>query len=127
MRFERRSHENAWEIVDRILDRVENNELQIQRELVELQHLIPETEAGKTLRYTLQQLLEVQKEMAEKLAARARDAEGGDTHLREKLEDTRAQIGRTLTQVQELKIPLSRRIKNFFGIHVRDLFLIVQS
>jgi len=40
------------------------NVLQIQSELVELERKIPETAAGKELRYTLKQLLEMQKEEA---------------------------------------------------------------
>ena len=39
-----------------------DNVLRIQNELVELEQRIPETAAGKELRYTLEQLLELQKE-----------------------------------------------------------------
>ena len=48
-----------------------DNVLRIQNELVELERRIPETAAGKELRYTLEQLLEMQKEGAnsEKAAA----------------------------------------------------------
>ena len=58
--------ESAMVFVDAILDRLkfseEDNVLRIQNELVELERRIPETDAGKELRYTLQQLLEMQKE-----------------------------------------------------------------
>jgi len=42
-----------------------DNVLRIQNELVELNRNIPETEAGKKLLYTLEQLLEIQKNQAE--------------------------------------------------------------
>ena len=43
---------------------LDDNVLRIQNELVELERRIPETAAGKELRYTLEQLLEMQKEGA---------------------------------------------------------------
>ena len=60
-----KTEESAVVFVDAILDRLnsaENNVLRIQNELVELERRIPETDAGKELRYTLQQLLEMQQE-----------------------------------------------------------------
>ena len=63
-----KTEESAVTFVDAILGRLksgeEDNVLRIQNELVELERRIPETDAGKELRYTLQQLLEMQKEGA---------------------------------------------------------------
>jgi hypothetical protein len=112
---------SAWKIVNIILDKVEETDrLQIQRELVELSYSIPETEAGQTLRYTLQQLLEMQKKMAEELEAQT--VVGGDSYIRAKLEENRNQIGKILKQVKALQIPLPRRIMRFFHLAVSDLF-----
>ena len=67
LRFDK-TEKSAVGFVDAILDRLksgeEDNVLRIQNELVELERRIPETDAGKELRYTLQQLLEMQKEGA---------------------------------------------------------------
>jgi hypothetical protein len=113
--------ESAWTIVYCILDALAKIEaLKIQEELVNLQEIIPETDAGKTLRYTLQQLLEMQKQMAEELAAQA--AGGDDAQVQAKLEEHRNQMRTTLKQINDLKISLSRRMKGFFGLRV--IFLI---
>ena len=62
LRFDE-TQESAMVFVDTILDRLksaeEDNVLQIQTELVELNRTIPETAAGKRLRYELEQLLEM--------------------------------------------------------------------
>ncbi|KAG5651160.1 hypothetical protein H0H81_009652 [Sphagnurus paluster] len=49
--------------------------LEIQTELVKVEKLLAETEAGRTLRYTLEELLENQKRMAKRLQ---HDDEGED-------------------------------------------------
>jgi hypothetical protein len=117
-RFEGTS-DSAWKIVNTILNFVEETDrLQIQRELVELSRYIPETEAGKTLRYTLEQLLEMQKKMAEEL--KAQNATGGDSYVRTKLEENRKQISNTLKQVKDLQISLPRRMMAFFHLTVRE-------
>jgi len=111
-RFENTS-DSAWKIVHGILAALEKSEaLQIQNELVNLQEIIPETEAGRTLRYTLQQLLEMQKQMAEELAAQA--AGGNDARVQAKLEEHRNQMRTTLKQISDLKISISRRVMRFF-------------
>ena len=65
LRFDK-TEGSAEAFVGAILDQLnaaeKDNVLRIQKELVELERRIPETDAGKELRYTLQQLLEMQKE-----------------------------------------------------------------
>jgi hypothetical protein len=98
------THESAWGIVDLILKNKEIYSLQIQRELVDLRKHLPETEAGKTLREMLQ-------ELAQKLEAEAReqgkDGPGYDAALEH--------LSSTLKQVQDLNIPLSRRLAAFLS------------
>jgi len=77
--------------------------LQIQHELVDLQQYIPETSAGKELRYTLQQLLKMQKDMAG----------GGDPEEEAELAAKQEKVRK---QINDLKIPLPRRILLFFGL-----------
>ena len=65
LRFDK-TEESAVAFVNAILDQLKHdNFLRIQNELVELERKIPETDAGKKLRYTLQQLLEMLKEGAD--------------------------------------------------------------
>ena len=101
---------SVWEIVNRIIinDRVQY--VRIQEELLELQRLIPETEAGRTLLYTLDDL-------QKRLLTEERTASMGDRRLRqEELEEIRKQMRETLGEVRKLKIPLSEKFKRFFGL-----------
>ena len=65
LRFDK-TERSARAFVDAILDQLkfgeEDDVLRIQDELVELERRIPETDAGKELRYTLEDLLQMQKE-----------------------------------------------------------------
>jgi len=106
------TQESAWEIIDLVLLKDPVNAL-IQKELIDLQKHLPETEAGKTLRYTLQELLEAQKEMARQL--QNDDGTQEDGGLREREEETTKRLRSTLHQIQELKIPLGRRIVTFLS------------
>jgi len=104
MRFLRTSA-SARVFLDTILNQLEfgaddditnDSVLRIQDELVELERRIPETAAGKKLRYSLEQLREMQKDEAvdsEKAAALS------------------ASIDR---QIAELQIPFSRKVALFF-------------
>lgn len=105
----RNSQSSAWAIVDLILQRDRATAILIQHELVDLQQIIPETEAGKTLRYTLKELLQVQQNMRERL-----EGGGGGPEEQERYKQTQDQIRITLQQIQELDIPFSRRILKFF-------------
>lgn len=88
--------------------------LQIQKELVHLQRFIPETQAGQELRYTLQQLLEMQKKMARELEVG--NSEGSDHQARAKMKETQDNIKKTVKQIKDLKVPLPRRILAFFRL-----------
>jgi len=104
--------DSARKIVSVILDKFEQDTaLRIQKELVSFQKLVPETEAGKKLRYTLQQVLEMQKQMAELEAA---SAKAGDPHAETKLKEIQEKISGTLKQIQELKLTLPLRIRRLF-------------
>ena len=109
------THESAWDIVNHILQpRSLPPSLLIQRELVDLQKLLPETAAGRYLREALEHLLEKQKGMTRRL-------EGDwnlqrDEELRAEYEANRKDIRSTLVQIKNLKIPLGRRIVKLFGL-----------
>ncbi|KDR82135.1 hypothetical protein GALMADRAFT_135498 [Galerina marginata CBS 339.88] len=110
--------ESALGFIEDIVKRNSNHQLtdtvlQIQTELADDGKILPETEAGKHLHGTLQEVLKAQKEMAVLEASMASE---GDPDAKAKLEETRAKIENLVRQVQELKIPLSRRLRSFFGL-----------
>ncbi|GLB36105.1 putative 50S ribosome-binding GTPase [Lyophyllum shimeji] len=105
-------HKSAWEIVNHILNNQSVDALLIQEELVEHQKTLPETAAGRALRATLKELLATQKKVAQKLQQGV-GVGGEDGRLRQTYEENRRKIHSTNNQIQELKIPLPRRIVAF--------------
>ena len=100
---------SAWEIINHILKNSRVEVLRIQEELLELQKVIPETDAGRTLLYTLEDL-------RKQLLAQERTANMGDGQLRqEELEKLRKQIRKTSDDIQKLRVPSSEKIKRFSG------------
>ena len=81
--------------------------LQIQREMVDKKKIIPETEAGKELRFTLQQVLDMQKKLL-------RMDSHGDEALRAQHQEAEEKVKLLVGQIQHLKIPLSRQLRSFF-------------
>jgi hypothetical protein len=74
-----------------------SNILRIQQEIVDMQEWIPDTRAGKKLRYTLQEILDKQK------TYRPKDKDS---------------IRKTVRQLEQLKIPFSQRFLGFLGLVV---------
>jgi hypothetical protein len=79
-------------------EREESNVLRIQEEIVDMQKRIPDTNAGRKLRCTLQEILDQQK----------RSGNQDD-------------IQKTLCQLEQLTIPFSQRILEFLGLVVSPL------
>jgi len=111
---------SAWDIIDVFLARVDTPQklpvyqaLKIQMELVDRHLMIPETAAGKELRYTLKQILEIQKEAAELEEVLAG---GGDPTAKAKLEEAQKQMQQLQEQIKALKISLPRRLRRLFGL-----------
>ena len=97
-------------MVEAILDDKNNlhrtEVLQIQEELVRAKKLVPDTDAGQQLRYSLDQLLKTLK-----------SKEGStDSSSIETLNP--AQITHIRAQIKALHIPLSQRVLRFFDIGV---------
>ncbi|KAG6856637.1 hypothetical protein H0H87_002227 [Tephrocybe sp. NHM501043] len=101
---------SAWEIVDRILNHVSVDALQIQEEMVDLRRILPETGAGRALRATLMELLVAQEEIATKLKEQGAE---DDARLRQTFEENKRMIESIAKQIQGLKIPLARRVIAF--------------
>ena len=115
--------ESAWNVLSVFLkqasvhyqDPGQEINLRIQEEIAVERRIIPETKAGKELRYTMQEFLEMQK-MA--VALEEEMARGGGSDVDAKLEETRRNLDKLTTQLQDLKVPLSRRVKRFFRLVV---------
>ncbi|KAF8064967.1 P-loop containing nucleoside triphosphate hydrolase protein [Lyophyllum atratum] len=106
-RFEA-SQQSAEGIVSLILGREPVDVAQIQQELVEMDEFLSDTEAGRTLRYTLKELLEVQKQKA------ARLREEGGQNLQEEIAENEEKIHATLNQIKSLNIPFGKRVLRLF-------------
>jgi hypothetical protein len=88
--------DSAWDILNTIIDRyreqkMRENILKIQDELVNMQKIVPDTEAAKSLRISLQEILEMHKKAAD----------GGETQEK---------INRIHQQIAQLKVNFGRRI-----------------
>ena len=125
-----RDKSSAWNIINQLLrgmqsisvvmqlsDADNRLDLQIQMELIKLRMAIPETEAGQELRYTLKQLLKMQKEA---VALEQSFARTGDREAQTNLENIHATIGKLQDQLKDLRLRLSlpKRFLKIFGIKV---------
>ena len=78
--------------------------LQIQEELVRAKKLIPDTEAGKHLQYSLNQLLKTLNDNKRTTSSLDPD-----------------QIASIRAQIKALQIPLSQRVSRFFDVGVEKI------
>jgi len=107
-------YSSAWGFIDIILRRFAlDSVLEIQKELVIDKKSIPETKAGKELRYTLQQALEMQKRI---LDFRGHGSQENNQDFKEQLDEARQKMEKIAKQIQDLKIPAPRRIRTFLGL-----------
>lgn len=101
---------SAWDVMEPILaNTLEAVAVRIQQELVDLGKMIPETDAGNTLRVALQEVAAKHRREIEGLKGKVGDGEQG-----ERLKRTEKELRELLRQVQQLKVPLGMRIKNWF-------------
>ncbi|KAG6915881.1 hypothetical protein DXG01_009418 [Tephrocybe rancida] len=104
------SQSSARRIVNEILAQKALDAILVQSELVQVNKLLAETEAGRTLRFTLKELLEDQKRMSEKL----RQEDGDDARSRVIENDKKIRI--LVKQIDDLHIPLGRRFMSMVGL-----------
>ena len=105
--------ESAWKLIERIISpraqkTLNDTVLQIQREMVDKKKLIPETRAGKELRYTLEEVLDIHRKL---LRMDTQGDEDSQAQHREAEEKVKLLVG----QIQKLRIPLSRQLRSFFN------------
>ena len=103
------SHESAGQLVTTVLDRVHGEErvLLIQKELVDLAKTLPATEAGKQLKYTLEEIMEYQEK-----------ALAGDNLTPEQIAAHKQKIATIAPQIEQMtaKLSFSQRLLKFFGL-----------
>jgi len=101
------SHQSADQLVKTVLDRVHGEErvLLIQKELVDLARILPATEAGKELKYTLDDIMEHQKK-----------ALAGDNLTEEQIIAHKQKIATIAPQIKQMKLSFSQRLMQFFGL-----------
>ena len=104
-----RSHESACQLVKTVLDRVqeERRVVLIQDELVELAKMLPATEAGKELKYTLEEIMEHQKK-----------ALAGENLTEEQIAAHKQKIATIAPQIKQMtaKLSITQRLLKFFGL-----------
>jgi len=111
------THESAWSIINVFREKDQNDTLLLQEEMVDLEKRLSETQAGKTLYSELQKLLADQRDIVRSLRddAEHQQNEALAKELREEYERIQDQLRRTFDQIQEIKIPLGRRILLIFS------------
>jgi hypothetical protein len=97
------------EIVNGILDRIKfkNSKLEfltIQKELVKMRKFVPQTDAGQTLKYSLDELIKLQKRRVQNLTD-------------EEFEKGRQDLDRLLKTAKDLQVPMGKRIMRFLGFY----------
>ena len=101
------SHESAWDVITSIIakDRYgKMDALQVQMELVEAKKLIPDTDAGRELRYSLDQLLKSLKQASSKEPSQR--------------EERNTQITAIRNQIRAMRIPVIQRILGLLDLGV---------
>ena len=96
------------EILDLYMARIQDGDLalQIQTELVNLQKIIPDTEAAKSLKHSLEDALKIQQQLAEKMKTK------GDRGGYKEAQDS---INKILEELGTLKVSFPRRFLAVFG------------
>ena len=101
------SQKSAWDVIAPIIeeDRFENMDaLQIQKELVEAKKLMPDTEEGQQLRYSLDQLLKSLKE-----------ASSMDSSRRKQLD---ARVAWICDSLRAIRVPATQRVLGLLDLGV---------
>lgn len=111
---------SAWTIIHHLLGNTPIDFVLIQAELVEHQKTLEQTTAGQMLRYTLEELLKQQKNMARQMKGE-NGATRVDAEFRQRLSENRQSIHSTLAQIGQLREPLGpktlgAKVKRYFRL-----------
>ncbi|KAG6826660.1 hypothetical protein H0H92_014933 [Tricholoma furcatifolium] len=108
---------SAQGIVDQILTQEPLDAVLIQKELIDFNKILAETDAGRSLYCSLSELLETHKKTAASLSGRQ------DVHpeLHRRFLETDHKIRAVMLQIKRLNHPsLSKRVKQWLGIRSKD-------
>ncbi|KAG5653180.1 hypothetical protein H0H81_001897 [Sphagnurus paluster] len=105
------NQESAVDIIGQILRNGNNAVAQIQSEIIDEKSILAETGAGRTLHYTLEEHLKMQKQLAAQLRK-----EEHSPQLQKQIEENQKNIDIIVAQMKELKIPFSRKLMRLLGL-----------
>jgi len=105
------SYESAWDIIAPIVEKDALDYIQIQRELVDLRKRLPDTDAGRALRGDLKEIFEEQMTLAQAL----QDSQDRAPELEAMYNESVERMRSILAKIQQLRVPLGRRVATFFG------------
>ncbi|KAF9484396.1 hypothetical protein BDN70DRAFT_872688 [Pholiota conissans] len=111
------SKDAPCKLVREVLLRLKNKKLAdqfltIQDELVNVHKFVPETEAGQTLKYSLEEIIEQQRKRAQRL--REQTQESNDPAVAQEFQQGMQTIANLLATAKKLKVPLTKRLMRFF-------------
>jgi hypothetical protein len=110
--------ESAWDIIDIFLQTPNSpSALLLQEEMVDMIKELHETEAGKALYTSLEYTVQRQREMLSKIRAETR-RQADETVLavlKSEYDQVNKQLASTITEMQKLKVPITRRFLNILG------------
>ena len=112
-----KTYDSAWTIVDLINIMNPSDPLLLQEEMVDLKKGINEMQAAITLYDTLQRELANQRDAVKKLRKEAETQDNAELvrELTLQCEEIERTLRATFAQIQELKIPIGRRILSLFS------------
>ena len=111
------SQKSAWDVIALITveDRI-GKMAALQKEMVEAGKLIPDTDAGRQLRYSLDQLLKSLKQASSEVPSRRKELD--------------TQVAAIHEQIRAMRIPLTQRILRLFDLRVDkilDKFMLMNA
>ena len=115
------SQKSAWDVIALIIEKDRYGKmaaLQIQEEMVEGRKLIPETEAGRQLRYSLDQLLKFLEQGSSKDSSRRKELNAKIATIREQMRVNRVPIiHRILESLSRKQDKESTKVKSRRNLH----------
>jgi hypothetical protein len=117
-KFDTRTPNQSWKIVASVLEKnFPPQAVLLQEELVDLRHRLSETAAAKVLYNSLMQSMATHKDLLLRLEkhAHANQDSKEAARLKNLIEDVNTQIDKSFKGLQELTIPLARRIALWFS------------
>jgi len=114
------TRESAWSIVDGITGKL-GAQVQISSEMVDFRRKLNETTAGITLSKELGKLIKDRKDAARRLQEQAQDQNNKVMveELKRQHKEIEEKIRVTVAQLEQLKIPIARKIRNLFTFSLR--------